>query len=309
MATTADYLNKLVAQKNTLADNLVTKGVTATHDETLETLVPKVLEISGESGGQLGIYPIGEDGYPYGDVIIPEGVTSISSGSENSQRKSCFYANTNVNSVKLPSSMKTLGYYGFRFSSITDVIFNEKSNVTQIGTMCFYSCKKLKSICIPATVSSIDMYAFYDCTDLKSVTFEDGSQITNIPSNCFCYCTSLISIEIPYGVTALETGAFYGCSKMTHISLPNTITSLGSDTFGSCTALETVDLEQDFNCSIAFNQSKALANAAEMLTKLKDLTGVTSKTITFAKAVYDGLTADEIAVATNKNWTVASYGS
>lgn len=46
MATTTDYLNKLVTQKNTLADNLVTKGVTATHDETLETLVPKVLEIS-----------------------------------------------------------------------------------------------------------------------------------------------------------------------------------------------------------------------------------------------------------------------
>lgn len=47
MATTADYLNKLVSQKNSLADNLVTKGVTATHDETLETLVQKVLSISG----------------------------------------------------------------------------------------------------------------------------------------------------------------------------------------------------------------------------------------------------------------------
>ena len=51
MATTADYLNKLVTQKNTLADNLVTKGVTASHDETLETLVPKVLEISSGGGG------------------------------------------------------------------------------------------------------------------------------------------------------------------------------------------------------------------------------------------------------------------
>lgn len=49
MATTADYLNKLITQKNTLADNLVTKGVTATHDETLETLVPKVLDISSGS--------------------------------------------------------------------------------------------------------------------------------------------------------------------------------------------------------------------------------------------------------------------
>lgn len=51
MATTAEYLNKLVEQKNTLADNLVAKGVSATHDETLETLVPKVLTISsGERG-------------------------------------------------------------------------------------------------------------------------------------------------------------------------------------------------------------------------------------------------------------------
>ena len=54
MATTAEYLNKLVEQKNTLADNLVTKGVTASHVETLETLVPKVLEISG--GGEGMVY-------------------------------------------------------------------------------------------------------------------------------------------------------------------------------------------------------------------------------------------------------------
>lgn len=47
MPTTANYLSKLVSQKNTLADNLVTKGVAATHDETLETLVPKVLKITG----------------------------------------------------------------------------------------------------------------------------------------------------------------------------------------------------------------------------------------------------------------------
>ena len=49
MSTTADLLNKLVSQKNTLADNLVEKGVEATHDETLETLVPKVLDISSGS--------------------------------------------------------------------------------------------------------------------------------------------------------------------------------------------------------------------------------------------------------------------
>ena len=76
MATTADYLDKLVEQKNALADNLVTKGVDATHDETFETLVPKVLEISSGGGG--GIYPIDDTGMPTGDVTVPDGVVTLS---------------------------------------------------------------------------------------------------------------------------------------------------------------------------------------------------------------------------------------
>lgn len=75
MATTTDYLNKLVTQKNTLADNLVTKGVTATHDETLETLVPKVLDING-----------GGNSFKYGDNMFDfetfkTSITDIHNGS------------------------------------------------------------------------------------------------------------------------------------------------------------------------------------------------------------------------------------
>lgn len=50
MPTIADQLKELVNQKNALVDNLNSKGVTATKNEKLNTLVPKVLEISGGSG-------------------------------------------------------------------------------------------------------------------------------------------------------------------------------------------------------------------------------------------------------------------
>ena len=384
MATTAEYLNKLVTQKNTLADNLVTKGISASHDETLETLVPKVLEISGGAGGN-GIYPIGEDGFPYGDVTISEGIKSISSVSGVNARKSCFFANDKVNTVKIPSSMERLGDYGFSYSSLTDVVIDENSNVTEIGTNCFYECNNLKSIYIPKKVAYIGGCAFYgndalaevtfnaddlsmgdmvfsrctnlgtinwgsgiiklgkatfsycvkltalnipnnvlslgnsytfeSCTGITSVTFEEGTSITVIPANCFSYCSSLTDVVIPSGVTTLGNAAFYTCNRMKHISLPNTLTSINctvgstNNTFAACTGLETVTLEDNFNCSISFDSSSLITNAAEMLTKLKDLTGETAKTITFAKAVYDSLTADEIAVATNKNWNVVSYGS
>ena len=81
------------------------------------------------------------------------------------------------------------------------------------------------------------------------------------------------------------------------------------NTFAACSALEIVDLEEDFKCSISLDSCTAITNAAEMMTKLKDLTGETAKTITFAKVVYDALTVDERAVARNKNWNVVSYGS
>ena len=43
----ATELGKLSTQRNNLAANLMTKGVTASSSETLAQLVPKVLDISG----------------------------------------------------------------------------------------------------------------------------------------------------------------------------------------------------------------------------------------------------------------------
>ena len=340
---------------------------------------------SSETESGPSITPIGEDGMPYGDVIISEGIKSISSVSGVNARKSCFFANDKVNTVKIPSSMERLGDYGFSYSSLTDAVIDENSNVTEIGTNCFYECNNLKSIYIPKKVAYIGGYAFYgndaltevtfnaddlsmgdmvfsrctnlgtinwgsgiiklgkatfsycvkltalnipnnvlslgnsytfeSCTGITSVIFEEGTSITVIPANCFSYCSSLTDVVIPSGVTTLGNSAFYTCTRMKHISLPNTLTSINctvastNNTFAACTGLETVTLEDNFNCSISLDSCSSLTNAAEMLTKLKDLTGETAKTITFAKAVYDSLTADEIAVATNKNWTVSSYGS
>ena len=51
MPTIAEQLNELVNQKKALVSNLNTKGVSATEDEKLNTLVPKVLEITSGGGG------------------------------------------------------------------------------------------------------------------------------------------------------------------------------------------------------------------------------------------------------------------
>ena len=67
MPTIEQQLTELVNQKNALAANLNTKGVTASTSETLNTLVPKVLDIEtggsgGDSGGKYLVQVIDYDG-------------------------------------------------------------------------------------------------------------------------------------------------------------------------------------------------------------------------------------------------------
>lgn len=351
MPATADYLNKLVEQKNTLADNLVTKGVSASHDETLETLVPKVLEISGGGGGN-GIYPVDEYGFPTGDVVIPEGIVYMGNSSyvpfkNNSQVTSisCPSTLTNISANACNGASNLVSISGIEnvtvidasaFSKCYNLEIDLPSGLKTLSQSAFSNCSKISSLRIPALTNWGTM-TFQNCTSLSSVSFAENFALTTIPVNTFDGCTSLKNITLPTsinkidsnafsnsgienivihnGITYLGYSAFYGCTSLSEITLPNTLSSIDTtngsryNTFSDCTALTTVNLEQDFNCSISFYSSANITNAAEMLTKLKDLTGETAKTITFAKAVYEGLTADEIAVATNKNWIVASYGS
>ena len=64
--------------------------------------------------------------------------------------------------------------------------------VGSIDCEAFSWCKKITSITIPNTVTSIFNYAFLNCTSLKSVTF--GSNVTYIGSNIFLGCVSLSDI-------------------------------------------------------------------------------------------------------------------
>ena len=373
MATTADYLNKLVDQKNTLADNLVTKGVTATHDETLETLVPKVLNISGGTGGN-GIYPIGEDGRPTGDVIVPEGVTSL--------YRYIFSDDVNVLSVSLPESLTKFENYCFSgCSGLTE--FGIPNNVTAISEYCFNSCSGLAKITLSAGTKNIGMYAFQNCKNLTDINIPDdtsysignsafyNSGITNdcaknivshansIGSYVFRYCLSLTDVEVGvfseymfyqcanlitakstqattttgnyvfYNCTALESASlsdgtttigyciFDGCKALKTVYLPSSITTATNNcltstssayyAFYNCTALEDVQLGQDWNMSLRLNVSNNLTvdSMVAMFNSLKDLTGDTAKTLTLGSTNLAKLTDEQKAIAINKNWTLA----
>ena len=64
-------------------------------------------------------------------------------------------------------------------------------------------------------VTTIGDYAFYDCSNLTSVTL--GNSVTSIGNYAFFYCSNLASIVIPNSLTSIGKGAFDFCSNLTSI--------------------------------------------------------------------------------------------
>ena len=80
------------------------------------------------------------------------------------------------------------------------------------------------------TVTSIGEDAFYDCTDIKSVTLPDS--IKTIGSWAFCYCEGLENITIPDSVQSIGSYAFYRCENLTSVTLGKGIVNIGKAAFG-----------------------------------------------------------------------------
>jgi uncharacterized repeat protein (TIGR02543 family) len=70
---------------------------------------------------------------------------------------------------------------------------------------------------IPAGVTSIGLFAFYEQAHLKNVTFADGSQLVSIGNSSFDQ-SSLASIAIPDSVTTIVESAFRGTRSLAAVT-------------------------------------------------------------------------------------------
>jgi hypothetical protein len=82
------------------------------------------------------------------------------------------------------------------------------------------------TVAIPATidgkaVTGIGEWAFYECSDLVSVTIPEG--VTAIGKWAFAGCSRLASVTIPKGVAS--------------IAIPASVVSIGEGAFGFCRSL------------------------------------------------------------------------
>lgn len=196
-------------------------------------------------------------------------------------------------------------------TSVGESIFNGCTNLTNvicpiIGQSLFLNCKGLEE----ATISPKNMitatpnYVFQGCTNLKSATI---TNITGLGYNFFYNCTNLTSITLSEGITTIYNNAFQNCSSLTELFLPSTITSFaGKTVFVGCTNLSNLSVGANWNCVADFSTlDLAIESIIGIFNNLKDLTSETTKTLTLGSNNLLKTTAEQRAIATNKNWTLA----
>ena len=217
------------------------ENVTYTFDESTGTLT-----ISGTGDMENYAY----DASPFYNnsdiksVTIGKGVTSIGDD--------VFYKCTGLTSVTISDSVTSIGSYAFSCTGLTSVTI--PNGVTSIGDSAFEECTGLTNVEIPDRVTSVGDNAFYNCTGLTSVNISSIEAWCNISfvgtnSNPLYYAKRLYlngnlvtTITVPNSVTSIGSYAFYNCESLTSITIPNSVTSIGSNVFYNCTSLSSITI-------------------------------------------------------------------
>lgn len=209
-------------------------------------------------------------------IAIGEGVTSIGN--------KAFLSCSNLATVSIPSTLATIGDHAFHSCSNLTTISVAAGNTnfaTEDGILYNYDkttailcpAKKGGAIALPATVTTLPTSLFNGNTNITSLDLSACTNLTTI-SGSLCYgCTALASVTLPASVSIIDQMAFEGCNHLTTINLsqctaltmirtqafngcallegthtlPNTVTSIGSDAFANCAALQELVIQSAFD--------------------------------------------------------------
>lgn len=158
--------------------------------------------------------------------------------------------------------------------------------VKQIGSYAFEKNTTLTSVSIPETVTELEYLAFEDCTNLTAVTIPSGLTSAGSSNGAFSGCSALTTVQFGSGLTSIPNALFEGTGLKT-ITLPESVTSIGSWAFANCAKLEQVSFPAGLT-SIglsAFENCTALT-AVTLPKRLTELGGAVFENCSALKSVW-----------------------
>ena len=180
----------------------------------------------------------------YGESAYASDIYSVGQcGAEGSDVSWELNAKTMALSISGTGAMAAYAYSSsVPWTSVHDKITSATiaEGVTSVGNNAFYDCSNLATVSIPTGVTEISDNAFSGCSNLATVSIPDG--VTTIGANAFSSCEKLESITLPAGLTSIGSFAFYACTALTAITIPDGVTTIGDYAFYRCDELANVSI-------------------------------------------------------------------
>ena len=103
-----------------------------------------------------------------------------------------------------------------------------------------YPTGKTGGFTVPAGVTEIGRYAFFNCDGLKEIRFSAG--LTRIDEYAFSFCDALTELSLPDALRSIDDGAFSRCEALQRVGFGTGLREIGTAAFDSCYALEELSL-------------------------------------------------------------------
>lgn len=245
----------------------------------------------GATGTLQGVQKLNDFIKKYGtDFVYPEDMSSCFLGYDG-ERIPLLELNPNTSNV---TNMQSL-FYGCRVKSIPAI---NTQNVTNMSFM-FRDCNKLSSVPVLDTSNASNMSdMFFDCNSLASVPLLNTGNVTDM-NNMFWGCTSLAIVPM---LDASKTRSIYSMFR----NCSSLITLGGLKNLGM--GYDTGWIANSDSLTLNLSDSPLLTHDSLMnvINNLYDIKskGVKPQTLQLGNTNKAKLTAEEIAIATNKGWDV-----
>lgn len=213
-----------------------------------------------------------------------------------------FYNCTKLTTVSLidTGSAKAFDSMFYYCSNLKSVPLFDTSKVTNMKNM-FYSCSNLTSVPLFDTSNVSSMYGmFQGCSKLKSIPEFDTSNVISM-RNMFSECTNITSIPEMYAGKVSEIAYF--CEY--YSTIMKLVNFGGLVDLGKGFSNEKNENERVLNLSNCANLTyESCMNIINKVYNM-NLTDITDAKITLHATTKALLSADDIAIATNKGWTIS----
>lgn len=155
-------------------------------------------------------------------ITIPKNVRTI--------KEQAFFGCSDLQTVTIPGNVKKIGQCAFAYCpDLKKVVM--KNGVTTIMAEAFSGCGKLDSVTIPKSTKTINELAFDETPWLMKKRKQQKDKLVIVNHILIDGRYAKGKIKIPKGVTAIAESAFAWNKKISGITIPSTVKTVGVGAF------------------------------------------------------------------------------